>query len=89
MSRASEPARLTGRGALAAGGALLLATRLRAAEAARVLVVGRDIAEIVFALGAGGRVIATDDTLLAPHIARLCVGPAHRRVAPCRRNLHP
>lgn len=66
MSRASEPAGLTRRGALVAGGALLVATRLRAAGAARILAVGGDLAEIVFALGAGDRVIAADDTAKWP-----------------------
>lgn len=47
---------------LLAGAALLAAPPLGAAAPARVLVLGGDLAEIAFALGAGGRVIATDDT---------------------------
>ncbi|HMR60273.1 ABC transporter substrate-binding protein, partial [Amaricoccus sp.] len=50
----------------AAGGALGLAAFARAATAGRVLVLGGDLAEIVFALGAGARVIAADDTALWP-----------------------
>jgi len=57
---------LNRRGLLLAGGALGLATLARAEAAARVLVLGGDLAEIAFALGAGDRVIAADDTALWP-----------------------
>ena len=53
---------LTRRAVLAAGGGLLLAGRVRAGSAARVLVLGGDLAEIAFALGAGDRVVATVHT---------------------------
>ncbi|HRO10202.1 hemin ABC transporter substrate-binding protein [Amaricoccus sp.] len=56
---------LSRRRLLAAAGALLVATRVRAA-AGRVLVLGGDLVEIAFALGAGGAVIATDETALWP-----------------------
>ncbi|HET9067515.1 MAG TPA: ABC transporter substrate-binding protein, partial [Amaricoccus sp.] len=61
----SPPPRLTRRRLLLAGGALLLAPRARAAGR-RVLVLGGDLAEIAFAIGAGGEVVATDDTAIWP-----------------------
>ncbi|MBB5223023.1 iron complex transport system substrate-binding protein [Amaricoccus macauensis] len=66
MSRVSEAGRVTRRAVLVAGGVLLLAPRARAVGAGRVLVVGGDLVEIVFALGAGDEVIATDDTAKWP-----------------------
>jgi len=57
---------LTRRILLFAGGAAGLTTLVRAQAGGRVLVLGGDLAEIVFALGAGGRVIAADDTALWP-----------------------
>lgn len=66
MSRGSDGVGLTRRGALVAAGALLLAPRAWGAEAGRVLIAGGDLAEIAFALGAGNRVIATDDTAQWP-----------------------
>ncbi|MCB1353308.1 MAG: ABC transporter substrate-binding protein [Rhodobacteraceae bacterium] len=44
----------------------LAAARAHAAAPGRVLVLGGDLAEIAFALGAGSTVIATDDTALWP-----------------------
>jgi iron complex transport system substrate-binding protein len=64
VSPASDAPRLGRRGLLLAG-ALLLAPRLRAAES-RVVVLGGDLVEIAFALGAGARLIAADDTALWP-----------------------
>lgn len=53
--------------ALGAGGmAICLAGVQAQAASSRVVVLGGDLAEIVFALGAGDRVIATDDTALWP-----------------------
>ncbi|MFT3974165.1 MAG: iron chelate uptake ABC transporter family permease subunit [Amaricoccus sp.] len=66
MSRGSDRGGLTRRAALIAGGAALLAPRVRAAEAGRIVIAGGDLAEIAFALGAGGRVLATDDTATWP-----------------------
>lgn len=66
MFPGSEGPVLSRRGFLVAGGALLLAARGAGASEERVLVLGGDLAEIVFALGAGGRVVATDDTALWP-----------------------
>lgn len=63
MSRASE---LSRRAVLAAGALLLARPALAAADAARVVVLGGDLAEIAFALGAGDRLIAADDTALWP-----------------------
>lgn len=57
---------LSRRALLLAGGALGVATLARAQAAPRLLVLGGDLAEIVFALGAGDRVLATDDTALWP-----------------------
>ncbi|HET9070044.1 MAG TPA: ABC transporter substrate-binding protein, partial [Amaricoccus sp.] len=56
---------LTRRGLLLAGGALIFAPRARAAGR-RVLVLGGDLAEIAFGVGAGGEVVATDDTAMWP-----------------------
>lgn len=63
MSRASK---LSRRAVLAAGALLLARPALAAADAARVVVLGGDLAEIAFALGAGDRLIAADDTALWP-----------------------
>ena len=57
---------LTRRALLLAGGAFGLAALARAETARRVLVLGGDLAEIVFALGAGDRVVGADDTALWP-----------------------
>lgn len=66
MSTASELA-LTRRRLLLAGGALLLARPARAAaDAGRVVVLGGDLAEIAFALGAGPRLVAADSTAVWP-----------------------
>ena len=67
MSTASDPIGLGRRRLLLAGGALLVLApaawgETPGAPAARVLVLGGDLAEIAFALGAGDRVIAVDDT---------------------------
>lgn len=53
----------------AAGAAGALAPRLRAAEAARLVIAGGDLTEIAFALGAGDQVVAVDTTALFPAAA--------------------
>jgi iron complex transport system substrate-binding protein len=65
VSPGSDVLRLGRRSLLLAGGALLVAPRLRAAES-RIVVLGGDLTEIAFALGGGPRVIAADDTALWP-----------------------
>lgn len=70
MSTASEtvPSRgLPRRSFLAAAGALALGGPARAAAgASRVVVLGGDLAEIAFALGAGPRLVAADSTAMWP-----------------------
>jgi iron complex transport system substrate-binding protein len=56
---------LTRRGTLLLGLAGLVPSRL-AASAARVVVLGGDLVEIAFALGAGDRLVGADDTALWP-----------------------
>ena len=66
MSTASDLA-LSRRALLAAGGALLLAGPARAApDAGRVVVLGGDLTEIAYALGAGPRLVAANSTALWP-----------------------
>ena len=66
MSRVSERA-LSRRSLLVAGGALLcVRPAFGAAGATRVVVLGGDLTEIAFALEAGGRLVAADDTSLWP-----------------------
>lgn len=57
---------LSRRELLLAAGVVGLAGYARAEAGARVLVLGGDLAEIAFAIGAGDRIIATDDTARWP-----------------------
>jgi iron complex transport system substrate-binding protein len=63
VSRASSFSR---RAVLAAGVFLLVRPAFAAADAGRVVVLGGDLAEIAFALGAGERLVGADDTSLWP-----------------------
>jgi len=65
VSKASDLA-LTRRALLAAGALLLVGPASAAAMAARVVVLGGDLAEIAFALGAGPWLVAADDAALWP-----------------------
>lgn len=53
-------------GAALAGGLVGAGGALAQAQASRIVILGGDLAEIVFTLGAGGRAIAADDTSLWP-----------------------
>lgn len=53
---------LSRRALMQAAGAALVAPPVRAGGARRVVILGGDLVEIVFALGAGDRVVGTDDT---------------------------
>lgn len=57
---------LSRRAALLAGLGAAAALPVRAAAGERVLVLGGDLVEIAFAIGAGGRVVGADDTALWP-----------------------